>query len=228
MATVASTWLDSQNLNGLKLSDSRMNTQAQGEILSERNGCEDQLALGRVIDSCHGVIRVVQIGQEKCQALKKERLKMKEKMKELEEKIRPFDEILGNKHNQMMGQFGLQLESAVMARVLDGLVDPDTYVGTITAMEKAIRGKPDYVDIFKTTEGQKTAESRWKNLKTELRWTGRHLRYIQELKEYNLPVDGVIFERNLIQEAFVKCTLPEQDKELFEEVLGMYDHLNKN
>ena len=209
------------------MADIGVSTQAKGEAeKGQVNGCEDvePEVLFECLVAC---VEAIQTGQEKCQALKKERLEMKERIKELEEKFRPFDEIVGNEHNQMMGQFGCQLESAIMERVLDGLVDPDTYVGTIATMEKAIKGKPGYDHILKTTEARKTAETRWKKLKSELHWTGRHFRYIQELQEYNLPVSGVKFERNLIQDAFVKCTLPEQDKELFEEVLHMYDQLNK-
>ena len=156
---------------------------------------------------------------EKIESLEKENSEMECKLQEIFEKCQKLSDIGANRLKRMMGQFAFKIERAVVDRVLDGLIDSDEYVATIADMEKAINGKPNYIEIFKTEKDRESAEKAWIKLKQELRWTGKHFRYVQELKEHYMPTIACRSNIEILQQMIAYGNSQIKDKELFMELL---------
>ena len=167
---------------------------------------------------------------EKIEVLEKDNSDMEHKLREISEKCKKLRQTGANRLKRMMGQFAFGLERAIVDRVLNGLIDSDEYVATITDMEKAIKRKPYYGDIFKTEKDRASAEKAWSDLKRELRWTGRHFRYIEELKEHYLPIsNGTDLDlTQILQGEIAKGNSQIKDKELFMELIEIKKEILKD
>ena len=161
--------------------------------------------------------------EEKIEGLEKDNADKKRKLKKFSEECKKMGEVVLKRE---VGQFAFQMNRLIVDKVLNELIDSNEYVATISDMEKAIKGKPYYGEVFKTERNRESAERAWMKLKQELRWTGRHFRYLQQLKRYYLPITCVsdIDPEKILQfqRSIAKGNCIVEDEELFLELVEMY------
>ena len=211
-----------------KLASGSMYTaESMFEDLSVLSECLDSVELWetdgeilfQAIVSCSDLVKTA---IERIDILEKENSHFKEQLKQLNEKCR----LLENSGLKLMaGQLAFEIEQGVVSKILPG-ISPNKHVNTIYEMEKAIKGKPNFADIFDTEDARKKAEISWNTLKHRLGWTGRHYRFIQELKQLRLPIAHPNFDPKTIRESLESGALQISDRQLFAEFLKIYDQLS--
>lgn len=149
--------------------------------------------------------------------------KMKQMLEDLKKTCTELRKMEEDKLRLLKGQLAFETRNGIVELVLDGLVSPDEYIVDITDMEMAIEGKPGYDDVFKTEKDRALAESKWKQLQSELGWTGKHSRYIQNLiEEYYVPLtDDFKLDTKVFEDALDCGILKVEDGDPFLELLEL-------
>ena len=154
--------------------------------------------------------------------------KLKEKYKLLEKRIKEFEAC---QLKRKTGQLALEINRAVVHKVLEGIVDPDEeQINTIGDMEKAFKGKSNFDDIFENEEDMKKAKEKWETLKKEIKWKGVYFRYLKKLKynHINTAIARPTFDLQEMKQALTNGTLqmPDAEMQLLKECLIMYEILH--
>ena len=105
-------------------------------------------------------------------------------LQELRRKHAMLEEI---EQKLVVGQIAFEIDKLVLEVVLKGIGSRQGLgIFNIGAMEKAIKKKDNYSDAFKSEAERQKVAMRWNTLKSNIRWEGRHYRYIRELKDLRL------------------------------------------
>ena len=149
------------------------------------------------------------------------------KLAELQSKHTKLEE---SERKLVVGQIAFEVDQVVLDVVLKGIGSPEELaIFTISAMERAIKKKDNYLDAFRSEAERQEVEKRWNVLKSKLGWKGRHFRYIRELKNLRLSsahpkLDIEATRKALAQLHRTKC-LTAQTKDTCEEFLGMIERI---
>ena len=89
----------------------------------------------------------------------------------------------------VVGQIAFEVDQVVLDVVLKDIGScEELAIFTISTMERAIKKKDNYLDVFKSEAERQEVEKHWNILKSGVAWKGRHFRYIRELKNLRLHV----------------------------------------
>ena len=126
-----------------------------------------------------------------------------------------------------IGQVAYVVENAIVNEVLAGLTNSNPHINSIVELEKAIKGKSNFVDVFNTNEDRECAGRRWKELKHNLKWSHSHHRYIIELKGNRIPIAHPTFDEHSLREALDRGGLQNvvRDEKLFRDFLDMVAYM---
>lgn len=166
--------------------------------------------------------------QEDKETMKKEILQLQEELEALKHQ-NFYDDREMERLQLKVGQVAYEVESAIVKKVLAGLTkSQDPHINSIVQLEKAIKGKTNYADAFETDEDRESAKHEWEKLKTELKWKGKHYRYISELKKIRTSIAHPKVDLQSLRKELTDGTLKPplvQDVHLFKHFLDMIDYM---
>ena len=179
------------------------------KIVKKLQNLEDQeKTIKRLERQCHDL-------QEKCMELERKCIELERKYTELDNKHERARE---KELKLMAGQLAFEIEKAVTSKVLSGIIiEGYQHINTIYEMEEAIKGNLNYADIFPTVYAQEIAEKRWVELKGDLKWSGKHFRYIRTLKRFRRSDAHPEFNSKAVKEALESGALEVVDEALYKE-----------
>lgn len=175
-------------------------------------------------DLVHSLVEKIQELEERNSQLNEEIKKVSERYRLLERRVQKFE---GFCLKSIAAHLGHKINEAVISKVLANIVDfEQEHISTIGDMEKAILGKRNYEDIFKTEEDKKKAELNWEKLKCELGWEQKCYRYLKKIAQFHMQVSHPAINLELIKKALDKDdSFPLPERELFIACLKIYERL---
>ena len=160
--------------------------------------------------------------------LKRDVMQLQDKMKRLEVQINDLthdiEEMKIQNQKLVLGQVAFNIDKFVSKRVLDKLVGPDHFIGSIMEMELAIEGHKRYADVFKSEMEKKTAEQKWETLQKELNWNSKLFRYMQDLKKDRLDIAHPTVDKESILAA-MENNIPQKHKQLFLQLCAIHEEI---
>ena len=144
---------------------------------------------------------------------------LREKVAKLEERVK---ELEADRCMLMACQLAFEIHKAVINRVLLPNWKTQHCIYTIYQMEKALKGKGNYADVFKNVTQREAAKKRWEELKVGLKWESRHSRYIDELKGLRLSAAHPKFDPAAVVRDVESGKVDVVDKEMFMECFDMW------
>lgn len=149
-------------------------------------------------------------------------------LEELQRKHAMLEEI---EQKLVVGQITFEIHELVLDVVLKGIGSrEDLAIFTIGTMEKAIKKKDNYSDVFTEAERQEVTK-RWNTLKSSIGWEGRHFRYIGELKRLRLDTAHPKMDAETTRKALDQLSrskrLTIQMKNMCEEFLRMIERISE-
>lgn len=151
---------------------------------------------------------------------------LSDRYKLLEQRVKRLEE---SRLKSMEVQLAFQIYQAIIHYVLSNTDPEQEHICTIGDMEKALRGKSNFADIFNTEDDKQKAELKWEELKRELNWSGKHFRYLKKFEDFHMQLGdpGLLFESQAIKHALENDTLEIQEKELFADCFRIFEKLSK-
>ena len=149
------------------------------------------------------------------------------KLAELQSKHTRLEE---SERKLVVGQIAFEVDQVVLDVVLKDIGScEELAIFTISTMERAIKKKDNYLDVFKSEAERQEVEKRWNILKSKVGWKGRHFRYIRELKTLRLssahPKLDIEATRKALAQLYRTKSVTIQTKDTCEEFLGMIERI---
>ena len=108
---------------------------------------------------------------------------------------------------------------------MDGIDDPmKRGVYTVQQLEKAIRKKSRYEDVFHSEEERLSAEKQWNSLKLHIGWQASHYR---DLSVLNIEEAGPEVSCRQLQQAIDKAVFSPEDEHLKQMCVKFLEMLQK-
>ena len=157
----------------------------------------------------------------------KDVIQLQDKIKKLEVIINDLRQDMEERKIQnqklVLGQVAFNIDKFVSKRVLDKLVAPDHFIGSIMEMELAIEGHRSYADVFQNEKERKIVEQEWESLQKKLNWSPKLFRYMQDLKKDRLDIAHPPVDKESILAAMEN--VPQKHKLLFLQLFTIHEEV---
>lgn len=142
------------------------------------------------------------------EALASENVELKAGVEELKVEV---NKLKSNQQHLIVGQIAFLVDEAILRYVMNGIDDPNNrWIYTISHLEKAIKREEQFADALSDNE-RETASDRWKKLKSNLGWQGKHYRSLKHLKKKCLDFAHPTVDESELKEAIDKVCFHDYD-----------------